>query len=74
MESKIPLPTYNIYNIYKFYALFLLLLFITSGLAVVWNSNTTNETVQSLLKEYEELMTQIGFLPFIGPTYALLSN
>ncbi len=52
MESKIPLPTDNIY---KFYALFGLLLFITSGLAVVWNSTTTNETVHSLVKEYEAL-------------------
>jgi len=47
MESKIPLPTDNIY---KFYALFGLLLFITSGLTVVWNSNTTNETIHSLQK------------------------
>jgi len=52
MESKIPLPTDNIY---KFYALFGLLLFITSGLAVVWNGATTNETLHSLVKEYEAL-------------------
>ncbi len=52
MESKIPLPTDNIY---KFYALFGLLLFITSGLTVVWNSTTTNKTIHSLVKEYEEL-------------------
>lgn len=52
MESKTPLPTDNIY---KFYALFGLLLLITSSLSIIWLSNTTNETIHSLVKEYEAL-------------------
>jgi len=52
MESKIPLPTDNIY---KFYALFGLMLLITSFLAIVFVSNSTNEKLHDLVKEYEAI-------------------
>ena len=52
MESKIPLPTDNIY---KFCALFGVLLFLTSIVSIVWVGNSTNETVYSLVKEYESI-------------------
>jgi len=52
MESKIPLPTDNIY---KFCALFGVLLLLTSIVSIVWVGNSTNETVCSLIKEYESI-------------------
>lgn len=55
MQSRIPLPTDNIY---KFYALFGLLLIIFSCGAVIYVSQSTNETVFSTLVEVETLKEQ----------------
>lgn len=52
MESRIPIPTDNIY---KFYAFFGLLVVISSMLAVVYVSSSTNKNVYELVKEYEKL-------------------
>ncbi len=55
MQSRTPLPTDNIY---KFYALFGLLLIIFSCGAVIYVSQSTNETVFSTLVEVETLKEQ----------------